>query len=48
MLRSDDGANTIGEFAGLSPQERAVDSLYIDALGRPGSVAELVESRHGR
>jgi streptogramin lyase len=33
--------NTIGELAGLSAQERAVQELYIDALGRAGSVAEL-------
>jgi hypothetical protein len=28
-------------FAGLSPAERAVQALYLDALGRPGSKAEL-------
>jgi streptogramin lyase len=33
--------NTIGRFFGLNAPERAVQSLYIDALGRAGSVAEL-------
>jgi streptogramin lyase len=33
--------NTIGELAGLSAQERAVQALYVDALARAGSVAEL-------
>jgi hypothetical protein len=28
-------------FVGLSPDERAVQALYLDALGRPGSKAEL-------
>src|SRR5439155_15633139 len=34
-------SNTIGRLAGLSAQERAVQALYIDALGRVGAVAEL-------
>ena len=28
-------------FAGLTPTERAVQALYLDALGRPGTTAEL-------
>src|SRR5262249_53537443 len=28
-------------FLGLSPQERAVQALYIDALGRAGAIPEL-------
>src|SRR5262249_50798224 len=28
-------------FAGLSPQEHYVQTLYLDILGRPGSVTEL-------
>jgi streptogramin lyase len=35
--------NTIGRFFGLSPQERAVQAMYIDALGRAGSMPELDE-----
>ncbi|HYV39419.1 MAG TPA: DUF4331 family protein [Gemmataceae bacterium] len=31
------GGNTIGRFAGLSDQERLVQSLYVDALGRAGA-----------
>lgn len=34
-------ANTIGMLSGLSEAELAVQSLYIDALGRAGSVTEL-------
>jgi streptogramin lyase len=33
--------NTIGRLFGLSAAERAVQALYIDALGRAGSIAEL-------
>lgn len=35
------GSNAIGRFAGLSPEERAVQSLYVDGLDRVGSIAEL-------
>jgi hypothetical protein len=36
-----DTADRAAAFAGLSAQERFVQALYLDALGRAGSVAEL-------
>jgi hypothetical protein len=38
---TESGSNTVGRSAGLSPEERAVQALYIDDLSRAGSVAEL-------
>jgi hypothetical protein len=38
---SPDTADRDAAFAGLTPQERFVQALYLDELGRPGSKAEL-------
>src|SRR5262249_10643452 len=36
-----DTADRDAAFAGLTPQERFVQALYLDELGRPGATVEL-------